>query len=141
MQHVFLNYRCVALYEMHQVQRPKVQGADVKLALFLFIAFGIGFPIVYLRWRYPIILFVCFTSSQKFNKVSFDKITFSTSIPIPFSVSIVIYTGLLWYINLKHCLDGFMFIVLSVHPQWYCNVRYWTSNAGTILRYIFISTF
>ena len=59
---------------MHQVQRPKVQGPDVKLALFLFIAFGVGFPIVYLRWRYPIILFVCFTSSQKFNKVSFDKI-------------------------------------------------------------------
>ena len=46
---------------MHQVQRPKVQGPDVKLALFLFVAFGVGFRIVYLRWRYPIILFVCYT--------------------------------------------------------------------------------
>ena len=59
---------------MHQVRRPKVQGPDVKLALFLFVAFGIGFPIVYLRWRYPIILFVCCTNLQKFNYVLFDKI-------------------------------------------------------------------
>ena len=75
MQHLFLNYRCVALFEMHQVRRPKVQGPDVKLALFLFVAFGIGFPIVYLRWRYPIILFVCCTNLQKFNYVLFDQIT------------------------------------------------------------------
>ena len=59
---------------MHQVRRPKVQGPDVKLALFLFVAFGVGFPIVYLRWRYPIILFVCCTNLQKFNYVLFDKI-------------------------------------------------------------------
>ena len=59
---------------MHQVRRPKVQGPDVKLALFLFVAFGIGFPIVYLRWRYPIILFVCCTNLQKFNYVLFDQI-------------------------------------------------------------------
>ena len=60
---------------MHQVRRPKVQGPDVKLALFLFVAFGIGFPIVYLRWRYPIILFVCCTNLQKFNYVLFFKYT------------------------------------------------------------------
>ena len=104
---------------MHQVRRPKVQGPDVKLALFLFVAFGVGFPIVYIRWRYPIILFVCCNNSPNYKYLSFDEIqyyTFYTLISIPFSVSIVIYTGLLWYINLKHCLDGFMFIVLSVHP-------------------------
>ena len=72
-QQLFLNYRCVALYEMHQVRRPKVQGPDVKLALFLFVAFGIGFPIVYLRWRYPMILFVCCTHKSSFF-VLFDKI-------------------------------------------------------------------
>ena len=49
---------------MHQVQRPKVQGPDVKLVLFLFVAFGVGFPIVYLRWRYPNILFVCCTNKS-----------------------------------------------------------------------------
>ena len=50
--------RCVALYEMHQIQRTKKEGHDIKFGLFLFISFGIGFPIVYLRWRYPVILFV-----------------------------------------------------------------------------------
>ena len=58
---------------MHQVRRPKVQGPDVKLAMFLFVAFGIGFPIVYLRWRYPIILFVCCTHKSSIF-VLFDKI-------------------------------------------------------------------
>ena len=111
---------------MHQVRRPKVQGPDVKLALFLFVAFGIGFPIVYLRWRYPVILFVCCTHKSSIF-VLFDKIqcmrdsshrliiTFYTLISIPF-LFLLLYTGLLWYINLEHCLDGFMFIVLSVHP-------------------------
>ena len=58
--HIIVIYSCsaLALYEMHQIQRPKAAGHDTKLALFLFAAFGIVFPIVYLRWRYPIILFV-----------------------------------------------------------------------------------
>ena len=48
----------VALYEMHQIQRTKKDGHDIKFGLFLFLLFGIGFPVVYLRWRYPLILFV-----------------------------------------------------------------------------------
>ena len=62
---------------MHQVRRPKVQGPDVKLALFLFVAFGVGFPIVYIRWRYPIILFVCCNNSPNFKYLSFDEIQYN----------------------------------------------------------------
>jgi len=53
---------CVALYEMHQIQRSKKDGHDKLFGLFLFLSFGIGFPIVYLRWRYPVILFVSYGS-------------------------------------------------------------------------------